>query len=179
MHDSEFNPDIYDASMNMTIDRINALESDTIGCRVCMKDSAYTPFIRFGDSTADTFGWVINKRYTTNRFTIPHQLTSQADDTPMNSRPFFDSYLCPTKYQLDVQCPYYRGESYSVIMEIELTKSQLVACVLYGYIDPVFAHGINSNCNTVFIDALSPHMTFYQKTQLVHLIMVSHGKNIS
>ena len=171
----------YDASMNAMYESISNKPVDDGGklqVNVCMKTGEFTPFIRYGTEPEDTFGWVINKQYTTNKFTIPGSIVG-GDDIPLSSKAFIDSYMCPHKYRLEVRHPYYRGEKYDTIMTLKLKPSALIDIAVTGYIVPVYAHGLHSNCNTVFYDALAPHISYTEQIKLVNAVLLSHEHNIS
>jgi len=172
---------IYDASMNAMYESILSKPVDDGGeipINICIKTGEFTPLIRYGTEPEDTFGWVINKQYTTNKFTIPGSIVG-GDDTPLSSKAFIDSYMCPHKYRLDVRHPYYRGEKYDTIMTLKLAPETLFEVAITGYIVPVYAHGLHSNCNTVFYDALAPHISCTERIQMVKAILLSHKHNIS
>jgi hypothetical protein len=171
----------YDISMNAlceSISRIPTNENDKIKVNVCIKTGEFTPFIRFGTDVEDTFGWVINKQYTTNKYTIPQGILGD-EPIPMSTKAFVDSYLCPHKYRLDVRRPYYRGEKYDTLMCLELEKSAVQEIAVHGCDGTVYAHGFHSNCNTIFFDAMAPHISYIDQIKLVNAVLVSHEKNMS
>ena len=149
-----------------------------IKINVCIKTGEFTPFIRYGTDVEDTFGWVINKQYTTNKYTIPKGIIGD-DPVPLNTKAFVDSYLCPHKYRLDVKRPYYRGEKFDTLMSIDLSREEVQDIATYGCDDTVYAHGFHSNCNTIFFDALSPHISYIDRIKLINAVLTSHEKNIS
>lgn len=171
----------YDASMNALHESIQSKPVDADGklvVNICIKTGEFTPLIRYGTDPEDTFGWVINKQYTTNKFTIPGSIWG-GEDIPLDSKAFIDSYLCPHKYRLEVRHPYYRGEKYDTIMTLKLAPSALIDVAMTGYIVPVYAHGFTSNCNTVFYDAIVPHISYREQIELVNAVLMSHEHNIS
>jgi hypothetical protein len=166
--------------MNALHESILSSPTDTDGTltiNICVKTGEFTPLIRYGTGTNDTFGWVINKQYTTNKFTIPGTILG-GEDIPIGSKAFVDSYLCPHKYKLDIRHPYYRGEKYDTIMTLKITPNSLIDIVMTGYTVPVYAHGLHSNCNTVFYDAIAPHISYVERIKLVNAILVSHEHNL-
>jgi hypothetical protein len=170
----------HDVSMNALHESIQSKPVDTDGkltINICIKTGEFTPLIRYGTDPEDTFGWVINKQYTTNKFTIPGSVLG-GEDIPLSSKAFIDSYMCPHKYKLEVRHPYYRGEKYDTVMTLELTPDTLMDVATTGYVLPVYAHGFHSNCNTIFYDAISPHISHVDKIRLVNIIMTSHKHNI-
>lgn len=167
--------------MNGLYESISSKPVDADGklnINICIKTGEFTPLIRYGTSPEDTFGWVINKQYTTNKFTIPGNIFG-GEDILLESKAFIDSYMCPHKYRLEVRHPYYRGEKYDTIMTLKMTPASLVDVATTGYVVPVYAHGLHSNCNTVFYDAIAPHISYTEQLKLVNSILMSHEYNIS
>ena len=137
----------YDVSMNTLYNSISRIPINTqrkIKINVCTKTGEFTPFIRYGTDVDDTFGWVINKQYRTNKYTIPKGFLGD-DPIPLNTKAFVDSYMCPHKYRLDVKHPYYRGEKFDALVSFELSRAQVQEIATYGCNDPVYAHGLHSN----------------------------------
>lgn len=149
-----------------------------LSCHICMRHGEFTPFIRFGSNPEDTFGWVINKIYDTNKLTIPHELVTSNTDIRISDKILLDSYICPSKYILDVRWPYYRGNKYTVIMQTDIYPEDIVRIATHGYTTPIYAHGIHDNCNTIFMDAISPHISWYDKITLSRLILQSHWSHL-
>lgn len=171
----------YDISMNALCESIMKIPTDNtnkIKINICIKSGEFTPFVRFGTEIEDTFGWVINKQYTTNKYTIPQGVIGE-EPIQLSSKAFIDSYLCPHKYRLDVRCPYYRGEKFDTLMSLELTKDAVREIATYGCDGSVYAHGFHSNCNTVFFNAFAQHISYMDQIKLVNVVLVSHEKNIS
>ena len=170
----------YDTSMNALHESILSIPPDADGnlvINVCIKTGEFTPLIRYGTNATDTFGWVINKQYTTNKFTIPGSILG-GEDIPVGSKAFIDSYICPHKYRLEIRYPYYRGEKYDTVMTLNMTPKALIAIAMTGYVIPVYAHGLHSNCNTIFYDAIAPHISYMERMKLINAILMSHEHNI-
>ena len=170
----------YDASMNALRESVLNKHTDVNGklsINICIKTGEFTPIIRYGTDPEDTFGWVINKQYTTNKFTVPRNMFGD-EYVPLSSKAFVDSYMCPHKYRLEVRHPYYRGEKYDTIMSLKLTPKSLIDIATTGYVVPIYAHGLHSNCNTVFLDAIAPHISYMEQIQLINAVLASHEQNI-
>lgn len=170
----------YDISMNALYDSIAKLPltaNEKIKVNICIKIGEFTPFIRYGTDIEDTFGWVINKQYLTNKYTVPQGVFGD-NSIPLNTKTFADSYLCPHKYRLDVKHPYYRGEKFNTLLTFELSRDDLQQIALYGHDSTVYAHGFHSNCNTIFYNAIAPHISYVDQIRLVHAVLASHENNI-
>jgi hypothetical protein len=173
-------PTLFDLSMNALCESISSKAVDVNGklsVNICVKTGEFTPIIRYGTEPEDTFGWVINKQYTTNKFTIPENVLGEKAIS-LSSKAFIDSYLCPHKYRLEVRYPYYRGEKYDTIATLRLSPKSLTDIAMTGYVVPIYAHGLHSNCNTVFYDAIAPHISYIEQLKLVNAMLLSHERNI-
>jgi len=162
----------------------NRAPDETIDCEICVKIGEFTPYIRFGGGPDDSFGWVINELHKENLITIPKEFTNTAEDVPLNDNPFLDSYFNPHKYCLDAVMPYYKGlnslteTKFVVLQTIPLTVAQLNRVYSYHDAEYEYAHGVHSNCNTIFLDAMTPVMTTYQKYEMIFKVVRSHEQNI-